>query len=269
MRSSFFTDSGRSRGSNTDRRESPPRPLPRSEIGTRSWIRWSRASRATTGYRPRRHPASFAPLTRQHLRHRRRQMRSARTAASLPLLARMLMKTYIALLLLERPHVNHALPWRRRRDAVRDQAEDQARDQTAEVGRVVDEGEAVTDGDVHRDPEEQLADEAARPRLVAVQRRAADREDERAHDSEYRAARADRGTFVEDRAGDPRHDAGGEEDQREALRSEKDFVQRAELVERPRVREPVQPADVEEHVGDQPPHFAAQHELVRERAHRD
>ena len=74
-------------------------------------------------------------------------------------------------------------------------SEDQAGDQAAEVGGVVDEGEAVADGDVHGDPEDQLADQAARPRLVAVQRRAADREDERAHDAEDRAARADGRAF--------------------------------------------------------------------------
>src|SRR4051794_26762213 len=104
------------------------------------------------------------------------------------------------LLLIERPHIDHALPRRRRRDAVRDEAENQAGDQAAEVRCVVDEGEAVADADVHDNPEEQLADQASRPRLISIQRRAADREDERAHDSEDRAARADGRTFVQDRA---------------------------------------------------------------------
>jgi hypothetical protein len=44
------TDPGGRRGSNTKRREFPPRPLPRSENRARSWFRWSRALRATNGY---------------------------------------------------------------------------------------------------------------------------------------------------------------------------------------------------------------------------
>ena len=62
----------------------------------------------------------------------------------------------------------------------------------------------------------------------------------------------------------PAHDAGGEVDQREALRAEEHFVQRSELVERPRVRRASAASSPCRNIArDQAPQLAVLHEAAR------
>src|SRR5438874_12466023 len=111
---------------------------------------------------------------------------------------------------------------------MRQEAEQQTGDEPADMGDIVDERQPVSDIEIEGDPEEELSDQALRPRLVPILRRTPDREDERAQDTEDRTAGADAGGMDVKGAGNPRADAAGEVDQREAFRSEQHFVESAE-----------------------------------------
>src|SRR2546428_1645850 len=92
---------------------------------------------------------------------------------------------------------------------------------------------------------------------MAILRRASNGEDERAENAEDRAAGTNGRPVLVERAGNRRADSTDEINQRKASRSEQRLVQRAELIQRPGVEKPVQPAAVEEHGGDEPEIFAA------------
>src|SRR5436190_13553953 len=147
------------------------------------------------------------------------------------------------------------------------ETEQQAGDQAADVRDVVDMRDGEADHEVQADPEDQLADEAARPRLPAVARRAVDRKDECAEDAEDRAAGAD-GRLADQvrRARRGGADAADEVDDGEAARAEEGLVEAAELVEGPRVRGPMDPAAVKEHGGQETPVFAALQRAGKNRA---
>src|ERR1700730_5393181 len=103
---------------------------------------------------------------------------------------------------------------------MRQESEQQTGRQAGHVGDVVDEREIQPDADVHDDPEDELPDESARPRLMPILRRTADGEDEGAEDAEDRAAGTNGGAVASQRAGNRRAEAAGEVDQGEAWRSE-------------------------------------------------